>query len=135
MTRWILLTVLLALTPPAAAADCAGEAWIETTLYMGRGLRDGGTVSDADLQAFVSETIVAAFPDGFTLYDARGHWRDGRTGRAAGETTLVLAVAHPPGPEADAALRGIADAYLERFGQSSVLRSDQPACVTFYEKK
>lgn len=138
MPRWSALAALLTVLwsgPVAAAAECAGEAWVESTLYMGRGLADGGTVPDAGVQAFVAETIVPAFPDGFTILDARGHWRDGRTGRAVGETTVVLVVAHPPGPEADAALRRIADTYITRFGQSAVLRSDHPVCVTFYERK
>ena len=102
---------------------------------MGRGLADGRMAPDAEIQAFVAETIVPAFPDGFTVFDARGHWRDGRTGRAVGETTVVFVVAHPPGAAADAALQRIADAYIARFGQSAVLRSDHPVCVIFYEKK
>lgn len=138
MSRWAAPATLLAVLwtgSMAAAADCAGEAWVESTLYMGRGLADGRMAADADVQAFVAETIVPAFPDGFTIVDARGHWRDSRTGRAAGETTVVFVVAHPPGPDADAALHRIADAYIERFGQSAVLRSDHPVCVTFYERK
>jgi len=131
----IALLAALAIAPAAATADCAGQAWVESTLYMGRGLGDGRMAPDAEVQAFVAETIVPAFPDGFTILDARGHWRDGRTGRAVDETTVVLVVAHPPGPAADEALRGIADAYIARFGQSSVLRSDHPVCVTFYERK
>lgn len=132
-TASIALLMTLAVTP--AAADCGGQAWVESTLYMGRGLADGRTAPDTEIEAFVADTIVPAFPDGFTILDARGHWRDGRSGRATGETTVVFVVAHPPGPAADAALAGIADAYIARFGQSSVLRSDHPVCVTFYERK
>ena len=138
MSRSTAVTAVLAVlwsAPAAAAGDCAGESWVESTLYMGRGLADGSMAPDAEVQAFVSETIVPAFPDGFTILDARGHWRDGRTGRAAGETTVMLVVAHPPGPDADAALRRIADAYIARFGQSAVLRSDHPVCVMFYERR
>ena len=132
----ITLFVMMLVAPVATpAVACDGAAWIESTLYMGRGLVDGGMAADADIDAFVADTIVPAFPDGFTIHDARGHWRDGRTGRADGESTVVLVVAHPPGPQADTALRRIADAYIARFGQSSVLRSDQPACVTFYERE
>lgn len=136
MRRWAIAATVLALAPfPAVAADCAGETWIESTLYMGRGLPGGGLASDSDIAGFVAGTIVPAFPDGFTIFDARGHWRDGPTGRPVDETTVVLVVAHPPGAAAEAALSGIAEAYMVRFGQSSVLRSDQPACVTFYSRK
>lgn len=141
MRRRSTLRALLVLLPallwvePALAAECAGQPWAESTLYMGRGQGEAGGVSDAQVQAFVDEAIVPAFPDGFTLFDARGHWRDGKSGRSVNETTLVFVVVHPPGPAADAALRAIADAYIERFAQSVVLGSSQPACVTFYEMK
>lgn len=129
------LAVLAALLAPlpALAAECAsGEAWVESTLYMGRGIADGGMVSDAEVEAFVAEIAVPAFPDGFTVFDANGHWRDGPTGRPINESTVVLVVAHPPGAAADAALKKIADTYIARYKQSAVLRSDAPVCVTFY---
>ncbi|MEQ9334315.1 DUF3574 domain-containing protein [Thalassobaculum sp.] len=133
--RVLLVLAVLLLAVPASAAECAGEAWIESTLYMGRGKPDGGGVGDAQVQAFVREVIVPAFPDGFTLYDARGHWRDGPTGRPVDETTLVFVVVHPPGPAADAAVRTIAETYAGRFDQTAVLGSSRPACVTFYGPK
>lgn len=131
------LAALLVLLPAGAApaAECAGRSWIESTLYMGRGQANGGGVTDAQVQGFVDEVIVRAFPDGFTLFDARGHWRDSASGRSVNETTLVLVVVHPPGAEADAAVRAIAESYAERFDQSVVLGSSQPSCVTFYERK
>lgn len=141
MRRRSTLRALLALLPallwvePALATECAGQAWVESTLYMGRGQGEAGGVSDAETKAFVDQAIVPQFPDGFTLFDARGHWRDSKSGRSVNETTLVFVVVHPPGAAADAALRGIADAYIERFHQSVVLGSSQPACVTFYERK
>lgn len=132
----VLLGVWALMAAAPAAADCAeGTAWIESTLYMGRGLGDGRMVPDSEVDAFVADTAVPAFPDGFTIVNASGHWRDGPTGRPINESTVMFVVAHPPGPEADAALRRIAEAYIARFRQSAVLRSDAPVCVTFYEKK
>ncbi|MEQ8393970.1 DUF3574 domain-containing protein [Thalassobaculum sp.] len=133
----ILLALVIILLPPVAvnAAECGGNAWVETTLYMGRGQPDGGVVTDTQVQAFVDDIIVPAFPDGFTVADARGHWLDRATGRGIGETTVMLIVAHPPGAGSDAALQRVADAYIARFNQSAVLRSSHPVCVTFYEKK
>lgn len=133
--RVLVLLAALLLPVPTLAADCAGEAWVESTLYMGRGKPDGGGVSDAQVRAFVEGVIVPAFPDGFTLYDARGHWRDGPTGRPVNESTLVFVVVRPSGAAGDAAIRTIAETYAARFDQTAVLGSDQPACVTFYEPK
>lgn len=133
--RLLLVVAILLMPVPALAAECTGEAWIEITLYMGRGQADGGGVTDAQVRAFVAEVIVPAFPDGFTLFDARGHWRDGPTGRPVDEATLVFVVVHPPGPAGAAAVQGIAETYAGRFGQTAVLGSRQPACVTFYGPK
>lgn len=136
LPRVLVFLALSIAAPPALAAEtCVGEAWVESTLYLGRGMAEGGGVGDAEVQAFVDETIVPRFPDGFTLFDARGHWRDSATGRGVGERTVVFVVAHPPGPGADDALRSIADAYIARFDQSAVLRTDQPVCATFYERR
>lgn len=137
--RILVLLAALLVPVPATATACTGLAWVETTLYMGRGqggAQDGGVgVTDAQVREFVDQVIVPAFPDGFTLYDARGHWRDGATGRSVDERTLVFVVVHPPGDAANSALRSIAETYAERFDQSAVLGSSQPACVTFYENK
>jgi hypothetical protein len=131
----LIFATLLLLPLPAVGQECAGEAWTESTLYLGRGLKDGGEVTDAQIQAFVDDTLVGQFPDGFTLLAARGHWRDGATGRPVDERSVAFVVVHPPGSAAEAALRRVADAYIARFDQSAVLRSSQPACVTFYEKQ
>ncbi len=133
--RILLVVAALLLPAPTVAAECAGQNWTESTLCMGRGKADGGGVTDAEVQAFVAEVIVPAFPDGFTLFEARGHWRDGPTGRPVNETTLVFVVVHPPGPAAEAGIRGIAETYAERFQQTAVLGSSHPSCVTFYEPK
>ncbi len=129
----LVLAALLLLPVPAIAQECAGQAWVESTLYLGRGLKDSGEVTDAQAQAFVDDTLVGQFPDGFTLFEARGHWRDGATGKPVDERSMAFVVVHPPGPAAEDALRRVADAYIARFDQSAVLRSSQPACVTFYE--
>jgi len=129
----ILLSPALPGPATAAAPDCAGEAWVESTLYMGRGKADGGSVTDAEVQAFVDDVIVQAFPDGFTLFEARGHWRDDTSGRSVNETTVAFVVTHPPGAEAGTALRRIADAYIARFEQTAVLGSSHPVCITVYQ--
>ena len=131
----VLAIVAVLSTAGPALADCTGQTWSQSTLYMGRSLADGGTVGEDEVQAFVSDTIVPAFPDGFTIVDARGHWLDRGTGLGIGETTVMFVVAHPPSAESDAALQRVADAYIARFRQSAVLRSSHPVCVTFYEKK
>lgn len=101
-------------------------------LFLGRGMRGGGEVSDRAVDAFVADTLTPAFPDGLTLLPARGQWRhaDGRIGR---ERSLVVVLVLPAATmaEAQARVAPVARAWLARFAQESVLRSVSPACVGF----
>ena len=74
-----------------------GTAQVQDTLYFGMSKKDG-VVTDAEWQAFVDEAITPRFPDGLTVFDARGQWRgaDGAIGR---ERSKALLIVHAPGPE------------------------------------
>ncbi|HEU0015391.1 MAG TPA: DUF3574 domain-containing protein [Longimicrobium sp.] len=117
--------------PVPASPAPAGQEWVAERLYLGRGIPGGGTVGDAELDAFVREVVTPRFPDGLTLYHAHGQWRDA-TGAIVREQTLVVEVLHPGAPGADAALREIAAEYRRRFRQQSVLRVTAPAAVVFH---
>jgi hypothetical protein len=119
----------VALAGLVALAACASPGVVQTTLYLGRGIPGGGEVGDAALARFVAEEVVPRFPDGFTLLDATGHWRDTVTGAGVRETTVLLVVLHPPSQRA--ATEAIAVAYAERFGQQAVLRVETGAVVSF----
>ncbi|NNF77265.1 MAG: DUF3574 domain-containing protein [Rhizobiales bacterium] len=60
--------------PPSTEVMCrAGEdAWLSTSLFFGRNISDGGTVSDADWLGFVETEIALRFPGGFTVIDGNG---------------------------------------------------------------
>jgi hypothetical protein len=118
----------LALAGALTLAACAGPGMVQTTLYLGRAIPGGGRVDDAALARFVAEEVVPRFPDGFTLLDATGHWRDTATGDGVREPTLLLVVLHPPGQRAT--VEAIAVAYAERFGQQAVLRVETGAAIS-----
>lgn len=113
----------------ALAACTPAPAFIQTTLYLGRSIPGGGEVGDAALARFVAEEITPRFPDGFTLLDGAGAWRDRASGETIRERTKILVVLHPPARRG--AVEEIAAAYARRFGQQSVLRVETPADVTF----
>ncbi|WP_291298873.1 DUF3574 domain-containing protein [Elioraea sp.] len=119
----------VALAGALTLSACAAPAFVQTTLYLGRAIPGGGTVDDAALARFVAEEVVPRFPDGFTLLDATGHWRDTATGEGVREPTVLVVVLHPPGRRA--AAEAIAVAYAERFGQQAVLRVETGAAVSF----
>src|SRR5882672_5102015 len=87
-------TLMLAALLAGCAAPPA-EGCHESTLsrlYLGRG-SPHGDVADALWEAFVSDTVAVQFPEGFTVYDARGQWR-ADNGSVQHEPTRVLEVVH-----------------------------------------
>lgn len=121
--RWVLAALGLAL---ACATPATG--WVRTELYLGRALPDGGTLTPADLDAFLAREAGPRLP-GWTLLEARGHWT-APDGGAVDEPTSVLVFVHPPGAS-EAGLEEVRRAYAREHGQDSVLRVDTPASASF----
>lgn len=107
-----------------AGVDACTTATV-SRLYLGRSAPTG-EVSEAQWMRFVAESVATRFPDGFTVLDGHGHWRD-RNGRAQEESTRILEVAHDDAPGARAQVRAIAGEYRARFAQESVLITQLPA--------
>ncbi|HEV3052355.1 MAG TPA: DUF3574 domain-containing protein [Longimicrobium sp.] len=117
---------------PAAAAAVARERWIADRLYFGRSMLGGGTVSEDEWAAFLSDVITHRFPDGLTVWRARGQWKEA-DGAIQSEDVVVVEILHPASAQADAALEEIAREYKLRFRQESVLRVRTPAEARFFE--
>ena len=69
-------------------------------------------------------------PNGFTVLDGRGQWREHDGAPIVREATKVLVVALADERER-AGLAEIEQAYKRRFSQKSVLTITKPACVRF----
>jgi hypothetical protein len=117
--------------PPPAEACAAGEAMVETQLFFGLSKPKGGAVSAREWQGFVASEITPRFPEGFSVIDGAGYWRDGATQRTISEKSKVVVRLHPPSQEADAAIGVIVEAYKTKFEQEAVLRVDRPVCARF----
>jgi hypothetical protein len=125
---------LLALIAGIVAADaqptlqCSGvqKSWVVADLLFGR-----ERVSEASWSRFLAAEVTPRFPDGFTVLDARGQWRDPSGPRISRERSKVLIIALPPGPDNDSRLQEIIEAYKTRFKQKSVGLILRPACVSF----
>ena len=114
----------------AAACPPGTELFAEYRLFFGRSQGDVEVVSEQAWRAFLAEEVTPRFPDGLTVLDAAGQWRDG-SGTIVQERTKLLLVLAPPGSDAMQRTDEIADAYKRAFGQSSVLRVVTEACVSF----
>jgi hypothetical protein len=122
---------LLALTAPVGAQpalQCSGaqKSWMVAELLFGR-----GNVSDRAWDRFLAAEVTPRFPDGLTVYDARGQWRNQQTRKIAGERSKVVMIAMPPASDTDARLQAIIEAYKTRFRQQSVGLILRPSCVSF----
>ena len=86
-------------------------------------------MGSASWARFVSGVITPRFPEGLTIFDARGQWR-GPAGPIR-ETTHVLVIYHRGDTASGARIEAIRALYKHRFRQSSVLRADSSACIGF----
>jgi hypothetical protein len=131
----VFFALLASVTAPSAQTDglacpAGTEPFAEYRLFFGRSQGGAEVVSDAAWQAFLADEITPRFPDGLTVLDAAGQWRDGSGMIVRERTKLLLILAKP---EADGMRRTeeIAAAYKRAFGQEYVLRVITAACVSF----
>jgi len=128
----ILLTATLAAcTQTQSPQLCTGAGMIETRLYFGLSEPTGRQITERQFADFVAKDVTPVLPEGFTIQDAHGFWKDGKTARTISETSKVLVRLHPANADFNAALDRIADAYKARFHQESVLRTDSQVCADF----
>lgn len=121
-------------TRDIAAPVACPQQWQFTArheLVFGLSKPDGTPVSTAEWSAFVDTVITPALPDGFSVVEAQGQWRDPRSGRIVQEPSRVLLVWAPLSPEMSSKLDTIRTEYRRRFQQESVLAAQAPACVQF----
>ena len=99
-------------------------------LFMGRNSQSGEVVDDAAWAKFLEDTVTPRFPDGLTVLDAQGQWRDSE-GLVQKERSKLLVVLAPPGDDGMRLISEVSDEYKRRFNQESVLRVESDACVSF----
>jgi hypothetical protein len=112
-----------------ATASVSGAQLISDTLYFGMSSLKG-PVTEGQWNRFLSEVVTPLFPDGLTVWDAKGQWR-GKNGKIGKEKTKVLLLIHPDSPQDDQDIQKIIDAYKKQFDQESVMKARAPADVSF----
>jgi hypothetical protein len=132
--RLALLALPLLLAGCAAPPACPPglSAATEASLFFGRSRGEMEVVSDADWTGFLAQVVTPRFPDGLTVLDAAGQWRD-RSGRIGRERAKLLLLVLPgaSAAEAEVAVAPITADYVQRFGQEAVLTSVRSACIRF----
>jgi len=111
---------------------CSGSAepMVTAEMLFGRKVGDRLGVSEAAFANFVAAEVTPRFPDGLTVIDARGQWREA-SGAIVREPSKVLLLTFRDDAGKRAGLDAIADAYKRRFHQQSVLTTMRSVCATF----
>lgn len=137
----LLLGLAACATPtPKSASTLHGDPahppatsnWVRTELYFGTGPAD---VTDSGAESrwrdFLDREVSTRFPDGLSVYDVYGQWRE--PGAAAPERlrSKMLLLLYPDTPQHRADVEAIRAAWKRASGDQSVLRVTQPADVSF----
>jgi len=100
-------------------------------LFFPRTIQGREPVTDDESAAFAAQTVTPNFPDGFTVFDGAGQWRNPKTGKIAGGPTKIVLVAAKREPDLARRLAVVIDAYRTRFRQQSVGIITRDSCAAF----
>ncbi|MDK0518868.1 DUF3574 domain-containing protein [Streptomyces sp. ML-6] len=117
----------------AAASATRREDYIETRLFFGTERPDGGPdVTDDQFMAFIDEEVTPRFPNGLTIQDGRGQWRDSN-GVIERERSYELTLLYPASEARarDSRIERIRDAYEKAYAQDSVARLEEHMIADF----
>ncbi|HEY9621828.1 MAG TPA: DUF3574 domain-containing protein [Crinalium sp.] len=93
---------------------------IQADLFFGRNIPGGGQVSERQFQMFVDTVIMPRFPNGITIFNANGQFKDS-SGAIIEEPSKVIRLILDDTVENEKALDEIIRAYVQQFHQESVL--------------
>jgi hypothetical protein len=127
--------------PPApavlapVAAPCllpSQQRMLVAELFFGRDRAGRQFVGDHEWATFLGDVVTPNFPDGLTVFDGYGQWRNpasGVIGRSPHVKIVLIAV--KPGPDVPGRLTAVIDAYKTRFQQQSVGIVTREECAAF----
>jgi hypothetical protein len=135
-TKALALTFALFVMPSVAPAQelaCTApqKPMIEVELMFGRNIGGRLGVTDKLWVAFLAREVTARFPDGLTVFDTTGQWRDAKTHKLVREPSKIVRVILPADADTREKIEAIASAYKKQFRQDSVGVLSRPACVSF----
>lgn len=102
---------------------------IKSELYFGRSIPTGGEVSRKAWERFVTK-IGRCFPQGFTVLDGAGRWKNQRGGVDRERSEIVIGI-YEQSPETRACIDDLKSEYKREFSQEAVLEVDYRVAATF----
>ena len=116
---------------PAFSCSPPLQPMQQIELMFGRDVHGRPGVGDAAWTRFLAREITPRFPDGLTVLDAAGQWRDPANGRLARERSRLVIIVTAAEPPADDRIAAIVAAYKQRFRQKSVGVVTSAVCAAF----
>ena len=112
--------------------SCAAPAkpMLQAELMFGRTIGGRLGVTEASWRQFVTRELTPRFPDGLTIIDAQGQWRDPRGGLVR-EPSKIVVIVTVDDATARERIAAAAAAYKQRFKQMSVGVLTRPVCAAF----
>jgi hypothetical protein len=77
------------------------------------------------------QSVTPRFPDGLTVLDGRGQWRNPAGGEISREASSVLIILAPSADDLKTRLEAVRQDYKTRFRQQSVGLVTSTACADF----
>ena len=116
-----------------ADQSCHGDQQIRKVaeLLFGRDVGHHLAVSNSDWMRFVARELTPRFPDGLTVGDVIGQWRDRQRGGIVREPSKRVEIVLPGRADDEAKLDAVVAAYKHAFHQQSVGIIVRSACVAF----
>ena len=135
MRGLLALCGVLALAAPVDAQTLICRTGAQSTavaeLLFGRKIGDRIGVTEAAWGRFLDREVSPRFPDGLTVVDAAGQWRDQTRKRVIREPSKVVTIVLKDAAGDQERIDQIVTAYKHRFRQQAVGVIIRPACVSF----
>ncbi len=117
-------------TPPQARVCATGQQQMQTTLWFGLHRPDGSLITENEWQSYLNDQVTPRFRDGLSVYNAEGQWLGGN-GKIAHEPSKALMLVYKPNGRSDRNIEQLRLIFRQQFDQESVMRIDDPVCVSF----
>ena len=93
---------------------------LHVRIYFGQTEGDGKPIAASAWEDFVATTVTPRFPEGFTVYDARGQWRDLKTKAIDREPSKIIEIDRRDTQDLHVRIEEIRKTYLNRIHQQAV---------------
>lgn len=129
----VVVTTTSAVQAQAPAPFCHDplKPMLRVELYFGRDMRGHHIVSDRQWAHFLAHELSPAFPDGLTVFDGRGQWREAGSATVMREQTKVVVIVTPDSGGVRSRVATVVSVYKEHFRQHSVGVVMQQVCAAF----